>query len=198
MCILYCSDEPCCIRADGRELFRESILHRSARVSSDKMDKQETRRIVRVMTTDIDGSLSVERALRRIKGVSFMFSKSVCTAIGMDPKKKLGTLSESEVKSIEAFIKNPQLPSWMQNRRKDPETGETSHLTMAGLDLKKRDDINMLRKMRAYKGIRHELGQPVRGQRTRSSFRTSKSVGVQRKKILQAAKPAAKPKEDKK
>ena len=160
--------------------------------------KQETRKIVRIMTTDIDGSLNVERALRRVKGISFMFSKSVCTATGVDPRKKVGTLSESEIKSLEGFIKAPQLPTWMQNRRKDPETGETTHLTMAMLDLKKRDDINMLRKMRAYKGIRHELGQPVRGQRTRSSFRTSKSVGVQRKKILQAAKPAAKPKEEKK
>ena len=160
--------------------------------------KQETRRIVRIMTTDIDGSLNVERALRKVKGISFMFSKSVCTATGMDPRKKVGTLSENEIKTLEAFIKNPQLPAWMQNRRKDPETGETTHLTMAMLDLKKRDDINMLRKMRAYKGIRHELGQPVRGQRTRSSFRTSKSVGVSRKAIKAAAKPAAKPKEEKK
>lgn len=158
--------------------------------------KQETRRIVRIMTTDIDGSLNVERALRRIKGISFMFSKSVCTATGIDARKKVGTLNESEIKTLESFIKNPQLPAWMQNRRKDPETGETSHLTMSGLDLKRRDDINLLRKMRAYKGIRHELGQPVRGQRTRSSFRTSKSVGVQRKKIIQAAKAAPKPKEE--
>ena len=160
--------------------------------------KQETKRIVRIMTTDIDGSLNVERALRRVKGVSFMFSKSVCTALGLDPRKKVGNLGESEIKAIEGFIKAPQLPAWMLNRRKDPETGETTHLTMSALDLKKRDDINLLRKMRAYKGIRHELGQPVRGQRTRSSFRTSKSVGVSRKRIQQAAKPAAKPKEEKK
>ncbi len=160
--------------------------------------KQEIRRIVRILTTDIDGSLNVERALRRIKGVSFMFSKSVCIATGIDPRKKVGTLGENEIKTLENFIKNPHLPAWMLNRRKDPETGETLHLTMANLDLKKRDDINMLRKMRAYKGIRHELGQPVRGQRTRSSFRTSKSVGVSRKKIIQAAKSSAKPKEEKK
>ncbi len=158
--------------------------------------KQETRKIVRVMTTDIGGSLNVERALRKIKGVSFMFSKSVCTATGVDPKKKIGTLSESEIKMLENFIKTPQLPAWVLNRRKDPETGETTHLTMATLDLKKRDDINLLRKMRAYKGIRHELGQPVRGQRTRSSFRTQKTVGVSRKAVQQAAR--AKPKEEKK
>ena len=156
-----------------------------------EIPKQETRRIVRVLMTDIDGSLSLERALRKVKGIRFMFAKSVCTAMGMDPKKKIGQMAESDIKAVEGFIKKPQLPAWMKNRRKDPESGEDLHLTMSDLDLKKRDDINSLRKMRAYKGIRHELGQPVRGQRTRSSFRTQKTVGVSRKAIQQKAKPKA-------
>ncbi len=162
------------------------------------MTTQETttRRIVRILTTDIDGSLNVQRALRRIKGVSFMFSRSVCTATGIDPKRKIGQLTDGELKTLEGFIKKPQLPGWMLNRRKDPETGLDMHTTMADLDFKKREDINVLRRIRAYKGIRHELGQPVRGQRTRSSFRTSKTVGVSRKAVQQAAK--AKQKEEKK
>ncbi len=149
---------------------------------------QETKRIVRVMTTDIDGQLSVERALRRIKGVSFMFSKSVCTATQTDGKRKIGDLSEEEVKTIEAFIKDPKLPDWMLNRRKDPETGKDLHLSMAQQQLKKREDINTLRRIRAYRGIRHELGQPTRGQRTRSTFRTQKAVGVSKKKAQPAKK----------
>jgi small subunit ribosomal protein S13 len=53
-----------------------------------------------------------------------------------------------------------------------------------------------MRKMRSYKGVRHQLGQPVRGQRTRSTFRTSKrAVGVMKKS---AAKPAAKAAPEKK
>lgn len=154
---------------------------------------QETRRIVRVMTTDIDGGLNVERGLRKIKGVSFVFSKSVCIALNIDPKAKLGDLGAEEIKRVEEFIRRPQLPEWMLNRRKDPESGENVHITMSDLLLKKREDINLLKRIRAYKGIRHELGQPVRGQRTRSSFRTSKSVGVQKKKAVAAAapKPAA-------
>lgn len=151
-------------------------------------DAKQERRIVRLLTTDIDGSLNVERALRRVKGVSFMFSKAVCTATGIDPKRKIGQMSDSEIKMLEGFIKKPQLPSWMLNRRKDPESGENIHLTMSDLDLKRREDINLLRRIRAYRGVRHELGQPVRGQRTRSSFRTSKTVGVSRKAVQQAAK----------
>ncbi len=158
--------------------------------------KPDVKRIVRLMTTDVDGSLNVERALRKVKGVSFMFSKSVCTATGTDPKKKIGQLGDSEIKMLENFIKKSQLPSWMLNRRKDLDTGTDTHVTMSDLDLKKRDDINLLKRIRAYKGVRHELGQPVRGQRTRSSFRTQKTVGVSRKGIQAAAK--AKAKEEKK
>jgi small subunit ribosomal protein S13 len=44
------------------------------------------------------------------------------------------------------------------------------------------EDINLMRKIRCYKGIRHETGQKVRGQRTKSTGRTGLTVGVKRKK----------------
>ncbi|MCX6815987.1 MAG: 30S ribosomal protein S13 [Candidatus Aenigmarchaeota archaeon] len=154
-------------------------------------NKENIRRIVRIMSTDIDGNLPVRRALRKIKGISFMFSNAVYTTTGIDKDKKVGTMTEQEIKQLEGFITNPKTYPWLLNRRKDVETGTDMHITMANLDLKKREDINMLKKIRAYKGVRHELGQPARGQRTRSSFRTSKTVGVSKKRIMAAAKPAA-------
>ncbi len=45
-----------------------------------------------------------------------------------------------------------------------------------------RDDINLMKMIRCYKGIRHEQGQKVRGQRTRSNGRTGMTMGVIRKK----------------
>ena len=95
--------------------------------------KQDVKRIVRLMSTDIDGNLSVERALRKIKGVSFMFSRAVCTSTGIDKKRKVGTLADNERKNLENFITSPSLPAWMMNMRKDPETGKDTHLTMAEL-----------------------------------------------------------------
>ncbi|MBI4018161.1 MAG: 30S ribosomal protein S13 [Candidatus Aenigmarchaeota archaeon] len=151
----------------------------------------EMKKIVRIMATDIDGSLPVMRALRRIKGINFTYASAVCISAGIDKKKKLAELGADEIKSIEGAIKSPSFPSRLLNRRKDMETGKDVHLVGSGLDLYKREDINMMKKMRAYRGIRHELGLPVRGQRTRSSFRTQKTVGVAKKKIIAAAKPAA-------
>ena len=48
------------------------------------------------------------------------------------------------------------------------------------LDMRLRDDLNRMRKTRSYKGRRHEFGLPVRGQRTKSTFRKGSSVGVSR------------------
>lgn len=150
-----------------------------------------TKRIIRLLATDIDGDLSIINALRRIKGINFMFANAVCNAIGIDKRRKIGELGADELRSLENFIKNPDIPKWLLNRRKDIETGIDLHITKADIDLKKREDINILRRIRAYKGIRHEQGLPVRGQRTRSSFRTQKTVGVI-KKSARAAKATKK------
>jgi small subunit ribosomal protein S13 len=56
-----------------------------------------------------------------------------------------------------------------------------------------------MKKIRSYKGVRHMLGQPVRGQKTKSNFRKNKgsaSLGVQRKKVAAPA-PKAEGKEKK-
>jgi small subunit ribosomal protein S13 len=68
---------------------------------------------------------------------------------------------------------------------------------MLGMDLTliNREDLDLMKKMRSYKGIRHERGLRVRGQRTRSTGRTGAIVGVSRKKegAAPVAKPAAAP-----
>ena len=90
---------------------------------------------------------------------------------------------KSAVNSVEK-----RLPWWMLNRRKDLISGEDKHIMGSDLVLKLRDDINLLRKIRSYRGIRHERGLRVRGQRTKSTGRRGMVVGVMRKKILEAAK----------
>ena len=153
------------------------------------MTEKKTRKIVRLLSTDLDGSLSVGRALRRIKGISFMFSKAICTLTNIDINKKIEELSDEEKKNLEDTIKDPKIPSWLLNRRNDPETGSNAQIIGAKLDLRKREDINLLKRIRSYRGIRHEQGQPTRGQRTRGTFRTQKSVGVTKKSAVARSAP---------
>jgi len=49
-------------------------------------------------------------------------------------------------------------------------------------DVAVQDDINRMKRIRSYKGIRHEKGKKVRGQRTRSNGRKGLAVGVIKKR----------------
>jgi len=149
------------------------------------------RGIVRIAATDVVGNLSTKSALRRIKGVGYSLAHYICISTNMNPRTKIGTLPDDDIKKMENFIKNISLPRHLLNRQKDQDTGKDIHLIGTNLDFRRREDIHFMRKIRCYKGIRHELGQPVRGQRTRSSFRTQKTVGVVKKKQA-PAKAAAK------
>jgi small subunit ribosomal protein S13 len=167
------------------------------------VETKEIRNMVRLMATDINGNILVINALRKIKGISFMFSHAICVSSGINPRAKIGSLNDAELKSIENEIKkqtsNATFPKWLLNRRNDIETGMNMHLIGTQIDLARREDINLMRRMRSYKGVRHQMGQPVRGQRTRSSFRTSKrAVGVMKKAARAAAKAKAPEKGEKK
>ena len=86
-------------------------------------------------------------------------------------------VNDDEIKKINDVIVNPKdykVPSWMLNRRKDLETGQDRHLISADLTFSTDNDIKMQKMIRSYKGVRHILGQPVRGQRTKSNFRKNK------------------------
>ncbi|MEM7826815.1 MAG: 30S ribosomal protein S13 [Candidatus Aenigmatarchaeota archaeon] len=150
-----------------------------------KQEKIEQKNIIRLLSTDLDSSLPLISALRRIKGIGFMFSNAICNHLGLDPKIKIGSLSDEQIKKVEETIKNPQFYPWLLNRRKDPRTGKDMHIVSGDIPLKLREDISLLKKIRCYRGIRHELGLPVRGQRTGGgSFRKGKTVGVVRKKAV--------------
>ncbi|MBN2102215.1 MAG: 30S ribosomal protein S13 [Candidatus Aenigmarchaeota archaeon] len=148
------------------------------------VEKKKQFNIARLMETNVNGDKPVISAINHIRGVSPMFGNAVALVFG-NPAKKVADLSDAEIQKIEDIIANPQkykIPSWLFNRRKDPETGDDRHASVSSLEFTKTMDINQMKKLRSYRGIRHMFGLPVRGQRTRSSFRKGKSVGVRRKK----------------
>jgi small subunit ribosomal protein S13 len=138
--------------------------------------------LTRILGYDIPGNKSVFIGLTRIKGVSWAISNALCLKTGIDRKKKISELSKDEIVMIEKFIMNPDVPDYMKNRRLDRETGKTTHLYGTDLDIARDFDIKRLKKIKAYKGIRHAAGQPVRGQRTKSHFRRNKIVAIGGKK----------------
>lgn len=146
-------------------------------------NKRELREesLIRILSTDIPGNKNILAGLTRIKGVSWSFSNAICNFLKIDKSRKIASLDSEEIKKISEFIKNPKLPAFLLNRRFDRIEGKNIHKTGADLDLQREFDVKRLKEIRSYKGLRHALGQPVRGQRTRSHFRKQKSVGVMNK-----------------
>ncbi|HIE33963.1 MAG TPA: 30S ribosomal protein S13 [Candidatus Altiarchaeales archaeon] len=146
--------------------------------------KDDFRHLVRISGVVLDGNLDLVRALTKIKGVGIRVSNSLIKVLDIDPKTKVGNLTDSEIEKVEFALDNinKYLPGWMLNRQVDPYSGENLHLIGPDLEMAVREDINLQRKLKSYRGIRHSLGLPVRGQRTRTSFRRGATVGVMRKK----------------
>jgi small subunit ribosomal protein S13 len=154
---------------------------------------RESKNVIRLLDTNIESDMKIGRALMKIRGIGFMFSNALCISNNISPVATLESLSEDQIRKLEESIKNPVVPKWMLNRRKDMKTGNDIHITSSDIDISLRDDLTLMKKMRCYKGIRHELGLPVRGQSTKSCFRKNKTVGVVKKKAMPAkAAPKAK------
>lgn len=152
------------------------------------------RGIVRISETDMDGTKKVKAGLSKIKGVGLNLTHALCMALNINENSYLGALTDEQISKLEQAIANPQavgIPNFMLNRIADPFLGGDRHLISSELNFSKKSDLDFMKKMHMWKGWRHELGQPVRGQRTRGNFRTGKAMGVSKAKLAPAkAAPA--------
>lgn len=141
-------------------------------------------RLVRILSKDVEGKMNVYAGLTKIKGVSWSLSNATCKILNIDKKRKIGSLSDEEIAKVSSFLKNPKVPHYLVNRRRDLESGEDKHLIGSDLELRQDFDIKRLKKIKSYRGLRHLSGLPSRGQRTKSHFRSNKtkSVGIKSKK----------------
>ncbi|MDY0266119.1 MAG: 30S ribosomal protein S13 [Methanimicrococcus sp.] len=146
--------------------------------------EDEIKHLVRVMNTNLKGANQVQYALTGIDGIGLRISKIIAKDAGIDPKAIIGYLPDEDVAKLDAAILGIEssVPAWMLNRQKDLTTGENKHLLGVDIDLTFKEDINNLKKVRAYRGLRHERGLKVRGQRTKSTGRRGSTVGVRKKK----------------
>jgi len=154
--------------------------------------KPNFKHIVRVANVDIQGNRPTRIALTQIKGIGINLADIVCTCAGIDKTEKAGNLKEEEVKKLNQVLDNlaeQGIPAWIFNRRKDYDTGKDMHLLTGNISFYRENDIKRLKKIKSLKGLRHQKGLPVRGQRTKSHFRKNKGkvVGVAKKKAPAAA-----------
>jgi len=151
---------------------------------------EEFRHILRIIDKDVDGTLKAPYALKKIKGISLGMANAILKKAEINPDTRAGFLSEADVDKIEEIIREPAkygIPSWLINRRKELETGKDSHLISADLVLRTKMDIEQMKEIRSWRGYRHAYGLKVRGQRTKTTGRSGKALGVKKKLLRPTA-----------
>jgi small subunit ribosomal protein S13 len=157
-------------------------------------DNPNFRYIVRVANTDLDGTRPTALALTGVRGVGLRIAEVACRLANVNAGEMIGNLPEPTVDGIEATLGTltTKVPVWMVNHTREPMMGDSPHYIGPDLDTRRRDDINQMKMIRSYRGVRHERGQKVRGQRTRSNGRTGMAAGVLKKAAKEAAAAAGK------
>lgn len=157
-------------------------------------DNPNFRYIVRVSNSDLDGTRPVALALTGVRGVGLRLAEVACRLADVKATERIGNLPEPTVEAIEATLGSlpTKVPEWMINHRHEQMMGETVHFIGPELETRRRDDVNLMKMIRSYRGVRHERGQKVRGQHTRSNGRTGMAAGVLKKAAKEAAAAAGK------
>lgn len=123
--------------------------------------------MARIAGVDLPREKRVEIGLTYIFGIGRSLAKRIVAEIGVNPQTRIRDLTDDEVNKLREVI--------------------DKNYTVEG-DLRREVALNIKRLMEigCYRGRRHKMGLPVRGQRTKTNARTRKgpkrTIGVQRKK----------------
>lgn len=124
--------------------------------------------MARIAGIELQDSWKIDYALTKIKGIGWSLSDDILASLKIDRHKKVADLTSEDLKNIASQLE------------KYPTEGELLRQV--------RKNVQRLKTISSYRGIRHTRGLPARGQRTRSNARTKrgkrKTVGAFKKETL--------------
>jgi small subunit ribosomal protein S13 len=109
----------------------------------------------RVVGIDIPDNKRLEVALTYIFGIGRHVSNEIIAKLGLDPDMRAHKLTPDDIARIQGVI-------------------QTDYVVEGDLRRQVQNNIKRLVSIHSYRGMRHRLGLPVRGQRTRTNSRTRK------------------------
>ena len=109
----------------------------------------------RVIGIDIPDNKRLEISLTYIFGIGLKRSNEILAKLGLDPDMRAHKLTEDNIAKLNALL-------------------QTEYITEGDLRRQVQNNIKRLINIHSYRGMRHRLGLPVRGQRTRTNSRTRK------------------------
>jgi small subunit ribosomal protein S13 len=109
----------------------------------------------RVIGIDIPGNKRLIISLTYIYGIGKAVSEEIIQKLGLDPNMRAHNLTDDEVSKLNAIL-------------------QSEYVVEGDLRRQVQNNIKRLISINAYRGMRHRLGLPTRGQRTRCNARTRK------------------------
>jgi len=109
----------------------------------------------RIIGIDIPEKKRLEVSLTYIYGIGRRLSSEIIAKLGLDPNMKAQKLNEDDVARINALL-------------------QSEYVVEGDLRRRVQNNIKRLVSIHSYRGMRHRLSLPVRGQRTRTNCRTRK------------------------
>ncbi|MFH1648494.1 MAG: 30S ribosomal protein S13 [Patescibacteria group bacterium] len=123
----------------------------------------------RIKGVDIPENKRIEISLTYVKGVGLTTSQKILRKVGINPDTRAKDLKDNEVATITKALNDMEITVEGELKREVTQ------------------NIRRLKEIKSYKGLRHHLGLPVRGQRTRTNARTrkgkKKTVGGLKRKL---------------
>ena len=109
----------------------------------------------RLLGVDIPNDKPTATSLTYLYGVGERTARDLCHKAGVDPDRRARELADDELSRLAALL-------------------ERDYTVEGPLRRQLQQNVNRLRDIKCYRGIRHRMGLPVRGQRTRTNARTRK------------------------
>ena len=109
----------------------------------------------RLLGVDIPDNKKAVISLTYLFGVGPQTARDLCHKAGIEPDRKARDLDGEELGLLAKIL-------------------ERDYVVEGPLRRQLQQNINRLREIKCYRGIRHRMGLPVRGQRTKTNARTRK------------------------
>lgn len=109
----------------------------------------------RIIGIDIPDNKRLEISLMYIYGIGRKLSNDIIARLGLDPDMRALKLSEEDISRLNALL-------------------QSEYIVEGDLRRQIQNNIKRLINIHAYRGMRHRVGLPVRGQRTKTNSRTRK------------------------
>lgn len=124
---------------------------------------------MRIIGVNIPDNKRIEIALTYLRGIGRSASRRILNEVGVDMNKRAKDITAEEANKIQTFA-------------------EKNYVLEGELRQRIRQNIERLKNLKAYRGLRHMRRLPVRGQRTKTNSRTvrgnvRKTAGSGKRKV---------------